>query len=524
MPRLPKDISGTETYSSQVRIVITLSVVVAFVLAFLMLGSTVGNSAGILAAVPVFVAAWLFGLRGALLGGLLHFPLILLLVVVAGDGDWKLWLREGGVLGTGALLIVGTVVGHLRDLSVRGKGELSRRKQAEEALLQSQKLETVGSLAVGMAHEFNNLLTVILGYSQMAMADLSTEDSQKRADLEEVQTAANRGTDLVRQLQAFSRRQVIEPMVLSLNELILNMDSMLRRFIGEDIELVMLPSPRLGLVNVDAGQIEHVLVNLAVNARDAMPTGGKLTFETADVVLDQDYARLHPGMTAGEYVRLTVRDNGLGMTEEVKAHVFEPFFTTKDVGKGPGLGLATCHGIVKHSGGHIEVHSQLGQGTTFEIYLPRERIGDNGRTQSDDSRNIPVGTETILLAEDEPSMSRLAALVLQQQGYTVLEAANGDHALTVAQEYSGKQIDLLLSDVVMPQMGGVELANRFRTLYPHAKVLLMSGYTDETIVRHGALSHDTEFIPKPFTPAALAHTVKAVLKSNGGGRVVTRAI
>ena len=508
MPRLPKDISGTETYSSQVRIVITLSVVVVFVLAFLIRGSVLGDSAGILATVPVFVAAWLFGLRGGLLGALPHFPLILLLVVVAGDGDWKLWLREGGILGTGALLIVGTVVGRLRDLSVR---ELSRRKQAEEALLQSQRLETVGRLAGGMAQEFNNLLAVTLGYSQLAMADLPTKDSQKRAGLEEIQTAAKRGADLVRQPQAFSGHQVINPRVINLNELILNMDGMLRRLIGEDIELVMLPTPRLGLVNVDAGQIEHVLASLTVNACDAMPEGGKLTFETADVTLAEDFARLHPEIILGEYVRLTVSDNGTGMTEEVKAHIFEPFFTTKDVGKGTGLGLATCYGIVKHSGGHIEVHSELSQGTTFEIYLPRERIGDHGRTQSDDSRNAPLGTETILLAEDEPSMLRLAALVLQQQGYTVLEAANGDYALRVAQEYAGKQIDLLLSDVMMPQMGGVELANRFKALHPHAKVLLMSGNTDDTIVGHGALSPDTGFIPKPFSPAALARTVRAVL-------------
>lgn len=512
MPRLPGEVLGGEAYSLQARILITLGVVVVFVLAFLMLGPILGNSAGILATVPVFVAAWLFGFRGGLLVGVLHFPLILLLVVVAGDGDWKLWLREGGVLSTGALLIVGIVAGRLGNLSVRLKGKLSRRKQAEEALLQSQKLETVGRLAGGMAHEFNNLLTVILGYSQMAMAELSAEESQKRANLEEVQTAAKRGADLVRQLQAFSRRQIVSPEVLNLNELILNMDSMLRRLIGEDIELVMLPAPRLGLVNADPGQIEHVLLNLAVNAREAMPGGGKLTFETADVTLDHDFTRLHPEMIAGDYVRLTVSDNGSGMTEEVKAHIFEPFFTTRDVGKGTGLGLATCYGIVKHSGGHIEVHSQPGQGTTFEIYLPREKIGDGDRTQSDDSRNTPLGTETILLAEDEPSMLRLAALVLQQQGYTVLEAANGDYALRVAQEYAGKQIDLLLSDVVMPQMGGVELADRFKALYPNARVLLMSGYADETIVRHGALSPDTEFIPKPFTPSALARTVRAVLE------------
>ena len=511
MPRLPKDISGTETYSSQVRIVITLSVVVAFVLAFLTLGPILGNSAGILATVPVFVAAWLFGLRGGLLGGLLHFPLILLLVVVAGDGDWKLWLREGGVLGTGALLIVGAVAGRLRDLSVRLKGELSKRAQAEEALLQSQKLETVGRLAGGMAQEFNNLLAVTLGYSQLAMADLPTKDSQKRAGLDEVQTATKRDADLVRQLQAFSGHQVINPRVINLNELFLNMDGMRRRLIGEDVELVMLPTPRLGLVNVDAGQIEHVLASSTVNARDAMPEGGKLTFETADVTLDQDYARLHPEMIPGEYVRLTVSDNGTGMTEKVKAHIFQPFFTTKDVGKGTGLGLATCYGIVKHSGGHIEVHSELGQGTTFEIYLPRGRIGGHSRSQSDDSRSAPLGTETILLAENEPSMLRLAALVLQQQGYTVLEAANGDYALRVAQEYAGKQIDLLLSDVMMPQMGGVELANRFKALHPHAKVLLMSGNTDDTILGHGALSPDTGFIPKPFSPAALARTVRAVL-------------
>jgi CheY-like chemotaxis protein len=285
---------------------------------------------------------------------------------------------------------------------------------------------------------------------------------------------------------------------------------MLRRLIGEDIELVMLPAPDLGQVKADPGQLEQVLLNLAVNARDAMPGGGKLTIETANVTLDEDYAQQYAEVAAGEYVLLSINDNGIGMTEEVKGRIFEPFFTTKEAGKGTGLGLATCFGIVKQSGGHIWVYSEVDQGTTFKIYLPRVAADAGSLPGRGQSHALPRGTETILLVEDEATVRTLAARTLRKQGYTVLEAANGEEALYVARQHSG-EIQLLFTDVVMPQMGGKMLASRLEEESPSTRVLFTSGYTDNAIVHHGVLDPGIAFLQKPFSPEVLIRKVREVL-------------
>jgi CheY-like chemotaxis protein len=361
-----------------------------------------------------------------------------------------------------------------------------------------------------VAHDFNNLLTGMMGYAGLALKALSPDDPVRR-DIEEIQKTAKRAADLTRQLLAFARKQVIHPTVLNLNDLILNIDKMLRRFIGENIQMVTLPAPDLGYVKADRGQLEQVLLNLVLNARDAMPAGGNLTMETANVTLDEDYARQHAEVTPGEYVLLSISDTGIGMTEEVKAHLFEPFFTTKEIDKGTGLGLAICFGIVKQSGGHIQVYSEVNGGTTFKIYLPRFREAISPVPDQDKPNNLPRGVETILLVEDETSVRELASRMLRQQGYNVLNAANGDEALRVAQEQAEAEIHLLLTDVVMPQLGGRELADRLKTMRPDLKVLFISGYTGNTDVHHGFLEPGVAFLSKPFSPQMLAHKVREVL-------------
>jgi len=390
------------------------------------------------------------------------------------------------------------------------KAESLERKQLEAQFLQAQKMESVGRLAGGVAHDFNNLLTAMLGYATLALGAIPP-DNPARLHVHQVQRAANRAASLTHQLLAFARRQIIEPRVTNLNHLILDMDKMLRRLIGEDIELLTLVARDLWAVKVDPSQIEQVLVNLAVNARDAMSEGGRLTIETANVTLGSDYARSHAEVSPGEYVMLAVSDTGLGMTEEVKAHLFEPFFTTKEQGKGTGLGLATCYGLVKQSGGHIWVYSEVGKGTTFKIYLPRVEEAVSGLPQHEAAAPPRRGTETVLLVEDEPSVREVAAHVLRDQGYRVLEAANGDEAFRLAQEYANQEIHLLLADVVLPQMGGRELADRLKALRPDIKVLFISGYTDNAIVHHGALEAGVAFLQKPFSPTALARKVREVL-------------
>ncbi|GAB4402016.1 MAG: hypothetical protein Kow00123_11880 [Anaerolineales bacterium] len=385
----------------------------------------------------------------------------------------------------------------------------TERKEMEERLLQAQKMEVVGRLAGGVAHDFNNILTAINGYATFALDALPRGDPV-RADVEQILASAERASNLTRQLLAFSRRQIIEQRVVSLNDLILNLDKMLRRLIGEDIELVVIPGEDLSPVKADPGQIEQVIVNLAVNARDAMPNGGKLIIETANVSLDAEYAQRHPGAQVGDHVLLAVTDTGLGMTDEVKAHLFEPFFTTKEPGKGTGLGLATVYGIVKQHGGNIYAYSELGKGTTFKIYLPAVEAEAERLPRRDEEGYVPRGTETVLVVEDEANVRAIVTRTLTEQGYTVLEAADGYEALRLARDYEG-EIHLLLTDVVMPQMGGKELSERFAAIRPGVKTLFMSGYTDNAIVHRGILDPGVAFLQKPFTAAALARRVRQAL-------------
>ena len=390
----------------------------------------------------------------------------------------------------------------------------SERERLEEQLRHAQKMEAVGRLAGGIAHDFNNLLTAIIGYSHMGMTKVSARDPLS-GYLQEIDKAALRASDLTRQLLAFSRRQTIEPKVINLNDLILNMDKMLRRLIGEDIELVALLAQDGGLVKVDPGQIEQAVINLAVNARDAMPDGGKLILKTTNVAVGDESAREHQDVAPGTYVLLTVRDTGIGMTEEVKAHAFEPFFTTKEVDKDTGLGLSTCYGIVSQAGGYLAVDTDPGHGATFKIYLPKvdEEVSPAYPGPPDDS---PVGTETVLVVEDEPSVRQMASTVLRDQGYTVLQAADGHEAVRVAGEHAAGEVHLVLTDVVMPLMSGKELATRLKGTSPATKVLFTSGYTDDVVARHGVRESGSEFMQKPFTPSVLACKVREVLDKKIG--------
>jgi len=399
--------------------------------------------------------------------------------------------------------------GIARDITERKRAE-KEMAELQEQLRQSQKIEAIGRLAGGIAHDFNNLLTVIKGYSQLSLLDLNESDPLW-GNIQEIQKATQRAADLTRQLLAFSRRQILDLKVLDLNTLLKDLDKMLRRIIGEDIELVTLSAADLGRVKVDPGQIEQVVLNLAVNARDAMPSGGKLTIETANLELDEKYAETHMGVTPGHYVRLSVSDTGAGMSQQVKEKIFEPFFTTKEKSKGTGLGLSMVYGIVKQSSGNIWVYSEPGHGTTIKIYLPRVEEDLDTLHGRDKTDFLPRGRETVLLVEDEPSVRDLAHRLLNQQGYKVLEAANGGEALRVVQEHNGEEIHLLLTDVVMPQMGGKELAEKLKTLRPNIKVLYTSGYTDDAIVHQGILEHGTYFLQKPFSLKTLSHKVREVL-------------
>lgn len=387
--------------------------------------------------------------------------------------------------------------------------DLTERRKLERMLHHAQKMEAVGRLAGGVSHDFNNLLTVIMSFAGFARDALSPSDPARR-DVDEVIAAADRASTLTRQLLAFSRKQIVSPKVLSLNTVILDGDAMLRRVIGEDIELVTVPYEGLWNTRIDPSQVEQVLVNLAVNARDAMPAGGKLTIETGNATLDDEYARTRPGVAPGEYVLLAVTDEGIGMDEDVQARLFEPFFTTKAEGKGTGLGLATCYGIVKNVGGNIWVYSEVGRGTTFKVYLPRAAGPRDTLQRRSTSPLPPRGSETILVVEDEPAVRRMAIRTLERLGYNVIEAENGGSALLTCERYDG-QIDLLVTDVVMPQMSGHELAKRLALTRPQMKILYMSGYTENAIVYNGVLAPETEFLAKPFMPDVLAQKVRAVL-------------
>lgn len=389
------------------------------------------------------------------------------------------------------------------------KQDISDFKQLEEQLRQSQKLEAIGMLAGGIAHDFNNLLTVICGYSDLSLMRLREEDPLHR-NISEINKAADRAAGLTRQLLAFSRKQVLQPRVLDLNAVVSELEKMLRRLIGEDIGLATVLESELGSVKADPGQIEQIIMNLAVNARDAMPQGGKLTIETTNVYLDEEYAKVHVAVVPGPYVMFAVSDTGTGMDSRTQARIFEPFFTTKEKGKGTGLGLSTVYGIAKQSGGNIWVYSELGRGTTFKIYLPRVDEGAQEYERPAETEDAFLGAETVLLAEDEEMVRKLARSVLEMSGYQVLEAANGGAALLICERHT-EPIHLLLTDVIMPEMSGRELAERLAQLRPEMKVLYMSGYTDNTIVHQGVLDEGANFIQKPFPTDALARKVRDVL-------------
>jgi two-component system cell cycle sensor histidine kinase/response regulator CckA len=384
----------------------------------------------------------------------------------------------------------------------------TEQKKLEEQLRQAQKLEAVGKLAGGVAHDFNNLLTVISGYSEILFNNAAVDDPMREL-IVEVRKAAERAGSLTRQLLAFSRKQMLQPQVVDLNTLVHESEKMLRRLIGEDIDLSTRLDPAVGKVKVDPGQIEQVVMNLAVNARDAMPTGGQLTIETQNVELDAGYAAQRADVRPGPYVLLAVTDTGCGMSPETRTHIFEPFFTTKEAGKGTGLGLSTVFGIIKQSDGHIEVYSEPGQGTTFKIYLPR--VEDAQEVHKSAPAAVGEGTETILLAEDDSVVRSLAALALRSYGYTVLEARDGVEALQICRTHPDP-IHLVISDVVMPRMSGRQLAGMVSSLRPQTRVLYLSGYTDDAVVRHGLVQGEVPFLQKPFTPNILARKIREVLE------------
>jgi len=407
---------------------------------------------------------------------------------------------------------------HLSRLSVTVGREMSQaegrreRSRLEQQFRQAQKMEAVGRLAGGVAHDFNNLLTIITGYADLLLGGRNLDKSTRTA-LEEVRRAAERGGALTHQLLAFSRGQPFTPRAVQLNTLIVNMEKMLSRLIGEDIELITVPGAGPAAVHTDPGQLEQVIMNVVVNARDAMPGGGKLIIETANVHVDQAYAGPNVDLKPGAYVVLAISDTGMGMDSETIAHLFEPFFTTKAPGKGTGLGLATAYGIVKQSGGAISVYSEPGRGTTVKIYLPSAE-GKAGAGSSTKARpELPRGSETILVLEDEARVRRLICEVLTARGYHVLEAVRGEEAIRLAAEHKGR-IHLLLADVVMPEMSGPQAAEQIRALHGNIKVLFMSGYTDEAIAHHGVLESGAPFLQKPFLPDTLARKVREVLNSH----------
>ncbi len=390
--------------------------------------------------------------------------------------------------------------------------DITERRALEQQLRSSQKMEAIGRLAGGIAHDFNNLLMVISGYCEFLLERVGSDPDLKQP-AEEIRNAADRATSLTRQLLAFSRRQVLDPKILNLNDVVAENFTMLPRLIGEDIELVTVAGKDLWNVKADRGQIEQVIMNLVVNARDAMPNGGRLVIETANVTFDEAYVRQHPGVEIGEYVMLAISDTGMGMDAETQSHIFEPFYTTKGQ-KGTGLGLSTVYGIVKQSGGAIWVYSELGRGTTFKVYLPQVAGVPEPARVPTPAGPLPPGRETVLLVEDEANVRKLARELLERQGYTVLEAQDGAHAIQLSIEHAGG-IDLLLTDVIMPGINGRELADKVTLFRPGVSVLFMSGYTEHTIGHNGVLEEGASFLPKPFTFEALSRKVRQVLEERG---------
>jgi PAS domain S-box-containing protein len=425
-------------------------------------------------------------------------------------GQWRHRLKDGRLIDVEVAAHAISYGGRPAVLSVLQ--DVTQRKQLEERLRQAAKMEAVGMLAGGIAHDFNNLLTIINGYSQLLLEALPA-GQPNHAAVEQIMKAGERAAALTRQLLSFSRRQVTQPRILNLNQLLAGMESMLRRLIGEDIDLRFLPGRDLGQVNADPGQIEQVVMNLAVNARDAMPRGGVVIIETANVDLDANYTATRVGMQAGPHVALMVSDNGVGMDAATRARLFEPFFTTKEPGRGTGLGLTTVFNAVKQSHGGVEVYSEFRMGTTVKVYLPR--VDRPAALETEAPAMLAAhGSETILVVEDEELVRNLVRDALRHEGYTVLAAAQGGEARRICDAHHGP-IHLLITDVVMPKQGGAELAGQLAVERPDMKVLFMSGYTDQAVIAGGLLQGVPVFLQKPFTPAALLRTVREILERNG---------
>jgi two-component system cell cycle sensor histidine kinase/response regulator CckA len=400
----------------------------------------------------------------------------------------------------------------LRMFAVLGSqlGQFFERKRLEQHLTQSQKMETVGKLSSGIAHEFNSILTAIIGQSELLLGDLPAQ-SPLAKNATEINKAAGRAATLTRQLLAYGRKQFLRPETLDLNHVLTGMEGMLHHLMGGGVDMQIVPAPDVQMVKADAGQIEQVIMNMVINARDAMPNGGKLTLETANVSFEQESVGHYPELKPGDYVMLAITDTGTGMSEEVKARAFEPFFTTKGISQGTGLGLSTCYGIIKQSGGHISVYSEPARGATFKIYLPQAEQTAKIPAQRLDSSDLPRGTETILLVEDDPALREMAATLLRRLGYKVLAAANGIEALSLKHRRDTGHVDLLFTDVVMPHMSGKELADRVRVLSPHTRILFTSAYTENAIIHQGVLNKGVALLQKPFTPSALARKLREVL-------------
>ena len=398
-------------------------------------------------------------------------------------------------------------IAFLQDISDR-KRAIEEKEKLESQLHQAQKMESIWSLAGGVAHDFNNKLSVILGCTYMAFTE--EDPVQRKNFLEEIRKAAEQSADLTRQLLAFARKQTIAPIVLNLNETVTGMLKMIKRLIGEDIQLIWQPMDTLWLLKFDPSQVDQILANLCVNARDSIAKNGKITIETNNCTIDEDHATLHPETAPGDYVRLTVSDNGCGMNKETRDRIFEPFFTTKDTGKGTGLGLATVFGIVKQNNGFINVCSELGKGTSFIIYIPRYVGKSDSNQKTDMAMPVPSGLETILLVEDELAFANITSMILRKQGYTVFSANTPQEAIRLAKELTG-EIDLLITDVIMPGANGKDLSQELQSLFPHLKILFMSGYTADAISQHGVLDEGVNFIQKPFSLHDLATKVREVL-------------
>jgi PAS domain S-box-containing protein len=424
------------------------------------------------------------------------------------DREWLLRRKNGSVF-TAEVIATAMPDGNLLTI-IR---DITARKELEAQFVEAQKMEVIGHLTSGIAHDFNNILGVIIGYNDMMMPELAAGTLSFKC-AEEIRHAAERAVTLTRQLLLFSRKQVVQPSVLDLNETIEGTEKMLRRLIDENVELTIVEGKETGRIRADSGLIGQLLMNLVINARDAMPSGGALKIETSNVTFDELYAHTHANANVGDHVMLAVSDTGTGMTDEVKLHLFEAFFTTKPKGKGTGMGLATCQTIIKQCGGCIDVQSELGKGTTFKIYFPRvEQAADpvDMFKKSGAAKAPPRGTETLLLVEDEPSVRHLACSILEAQGYNVLRANNGQDGLRVAREFKNGTISLVITDVIMPLMSGKMMAEWLKATYPDLKILFTSGYTDDAIAQHGVLEKGVAFLAKPYSPAMLARKVRAML-------------